>query len=300
MPATIPAPAAAQLDHGTHYHAHAWKITRADATVLRFTDHDAALSFGGATYTPGGFDASARRADGGLEVHSFQIDGLVASGEITVADLRAGRYDEASVTEYLLDWRFPWLGAIRERQFWIDAVSFDGERWSAETSGLARFLRRPVGKFLSRTCYWKLFESFGVSGVAGCKVDPASYTFTPVEVDVVLDARRQFSCAAGDVTGALGEDYFADGKVTWLTGDNAGTTFEVATHPDHATGLYTLSLHTETDFDIAAGDTFTLTAGCDKTFATCKAKFSNAANFGGAENKPHAGDILKIGKGPQS
>lgn len=300
MPATIAPPAAANLVQRTLRFATLWAITRADATVKRFTDHNAAIVYGGATYSPGGFDASARRADGNLGGHTVELDGLVASGGVTVEDLRAGRYDEASLVETLIDWRYPWAGAIRSRTFWIDSVSFDGQTWTAQTSGLSRYLRLPVGRNLSRSCYWNLFEQFGVSGVAGCKVDPATYTFTPVEVAVVVDARRQFTCASGDVTGALGLDYFADGKVTWLTGDNAGVVSEVATHPDHATGLYTLSLHIETDFDVVVGDTFTLTAGCDKLFATCKAKFNNAANFGGAEKKPHAGDLLKIGKGPQS
>jgi len=32
---------------------------------------------------------------------------------------------------------------------------------------------------------------------------------------------------------------------------------------------------------IAVGDGFTVTPGCDRSFATCKAKFANAVNFRG-------------------
>jgi uncharacterized phage protein (TIGR02218 family) len=37
---------------------------------------------------------------------------------------------------------------------------------------------------------------------------------------------------------------------------------------------------------VAAGDTFAITAGCDKQFATCKAKFANAVNFRGFPYMP--------------
>ena len=37
---------------------------------------------------------------------------------------------------------------------------------------------------------------------------------------------------------------------------------------------------------IAAGDTFAVTAGCDKQFATCRAKFANAVNFRGFPHMP--------------
>ena len=34
------------------------------------------------------------------------------------------------------------------------------------------------------------------------------------------------------------------------------------------------------------GDAFTITAGCDKQFATCQAKFANAVNFRGFPHMP--------------
>ena len=37
---------------------------------------------------------------------------------------------------------------------------------------------------------------------------------------------------------------------------------------------------------IAAGDTFNVTAGCDKRFATCRDRFDNAVNFRGFPHIP--------------
>jgi uncharacterized phage protein (TIGR02218 family) len=37
---------------------------------------------------------------------------------------------------------------------------------------------------------------------------------------------------------------------------------------------------------IAASDAFTITAGCDKRFSTCRARFANAVNFRGFPHIP--------------
>jgi uncharacterized phage protein (TIGR02218 family) len=37
---------------------------------------------------------------------------------------------------------------------------------------------------------------------------------------------------------------------------------------------------------IAVGDTFTVTAGCDKRFATCRDRFDNVLNFRGYPHIP--------------
>jgi len=44
---------------------------------------------------------------------------------------------------------------------------------------------------------------------------------------------------------------------------------------------------------IAVGDTFDITAGCDKRFETCKAKFANAANFRGFPHIPGQDTVIR-------
>jgi uncharacterized phage protein (TIGR02218 family) len=43
----------------------------------------------------------------------------------------------------------------------------------------------------------------------------------------------------------------------------------------------TLELRQAMAEGVEAGDAFTITAGCDKHFKTCKAKFDNSVNFRG-------------------
>ena len=45
---------------------------------------------------------------------------------------------------------------------------------------------------------------------------------------------------------------------------------------------------------IAVGDTFVVTAGCDKRFATCRDRFNNAANFRGFPHIPGNDFIIRI------
>ncbi len=64
-----------------------------------------------------------------------------------------------------------------------------------------------------------------------------------------------------------------------------GRAIEVRAHR-LAEGVASFELWQAMAGDIAAGDTFTVTAGCDKLFATCQAKFANAENFRGFPHMP--------------
>jgi uncharacterized phage protein (TIGR02218 family) len=47
---------------------------------------------------------------------------------------------------------------------------------------------------------------------------------------------------------------------------------------------------------IEPGDAFTVTAGCDKQFTTCRTKFANAVNFRGFPHMPGPDYILAVAK----
>jgi len=51
-------------------------------------------------------------------------------------------------------------------------------------------------------------------------------------------------------------------------------------------GLYVIELWQPMTSDIALNDTFTITAGCDKQFSTCRKKFNNGVNFRGFPSMP--------------
>ena len=75
--------------------------------------------------------------------------------------------------------------------------------------------------------------------------------------------------------------YFTQGIVTCTSGANAGLSQTVKLH---ASGALTLMA----PWLIAPnpGDTFSVVAGCDRTFTTCQNKFNNKVNFGGTPYVP--------------
>lgn len=82
--------------------------------------------------------------------------------------------------------------------------------------------------------------------------------------------------------------YFAYGKVKWLTGANAGYSMEVRSF---APGAVTIVLPME--YPIAIGDTYTITAGCDKQFGTCKNRWNNVVNFRGEPYIPGIDTVIR-------
>jgi uncharacterized phage protein (TIGR02218 family) len=45
---------------------------------------------------------------------------------------------------------------------------------------------------------------------------------------------------------------------------------------------------------VEAGDALVVSAGCDRTFETCKAKFGNATNFRGFPHIPGSDFVLRV------
>ena len=79
--------------------------------------------------------------------------------------------------------------------------------------------------------------------------------------------------------------WFERGRLAWTAGANAGRAMEVRAHRVSGAEA-TIELWQPMHFAVGASDTFTVTAGCDKLFATCKAKFDNTVNFRGFPHMP--------------
>lgn len=262
----------------THRFSTCWQIERANGTIFRFTDHDSALELNGNTFTPaGGFDASARQSRAHLEPANLDFVGMISASALTEDDLRAGLYREAKITEYLVDWRYPWLGVFIENTYWINESQFTGEHWEAKVKGLARFLEPKVGKVYNRTCNHTLGDS-------NCQVVLGPLTASGT-VSGIVTARRIFQSDLGQAN-----DYFNYGLLTWTSGINNGLTTEIH---DFATVDGTVQLAIEAPFDIEVNDTFSAIRGCDKRPVTCKDTFSNLVNFGGFPFIPGTDKMLQ-------
>ncbi|MBL8895174.1 MAG: phage BR0599 family protein, partial [Rhizobiales bacterium] len=113
-------------------------------------------------------------------------------------------------------------------------------------------------------------------------VDLEAAEFRGVGIVTNVDGADRFTADGLD---DFADDWFSGGVVTWLSGANQGQRRAVKQHRS-LSGVVTLSFWQAMSAPIVAGDTFAVTAGCDKQFATCRVKFANAANFRGFPHMP--------------
>lgn len=85
------------------------------------------------------------------------------------------------------------------------------------------------------------------------------------------------------------DDFYKYGGLRWVTGLNAGLAMEVKSWVG---STRTMELFLPMPYIIAVGDVFTVFRGCDKTLATCIAKFDNVINFGGEPHVPGEDDLF--------
>lgn len=256
---------------GRHCFATCWTIERLDGVTFRFTDHDNTLSVDGVSFTPGGTgNASARQRVEGVEPQNAEVRGAITSGLINEEELQAGRYRGAKVTEFVVDWRFPWAGKFSTNVYYVEETTFDGERWVAKLLGQKIKLQPKVGDLYTRTCRYDL-------GDADCGLNLGPLTVAGT-ISTVLTDRRRFT-----TTLTNSDDYFVLGRMTFTSGANAGLRFDVKSY---ASASGQIELQVQTPFAVAPGDAFSVYPGCDRRDSTCKTKFGNFLRFGGYPTIP--------------
>jgi uncharacterized phage protein (TIGR02218 family) len=254
---------------------HCWRLTRKDGQVAGYTDHDRPLTIGAVLYAPQtGLAASEARDTLGLAVDTVDVEGALSSDDISDEDIAAGLYDGATVETLLVNWREP-DDFVLLRKATVGKITRSDGRFVAELESLVHSLDRPNGRYVSRTCDAEL-------GDARCGFDPDHPDFTGIGTVTAHEAPSMLI-----ITGLDGFDagWFAHGVLTWTAGANAGRAERVEEHRKDAAGA-TLMLRPGSGIVVAAGDTFSVVAGCDKKFSTCKAKFANALNFRGFPHLP--------------
>lgn len=253
---------------------HCWRVTRADGAVLGFTDHDLPLTVDGTLFKPqSGLAASEARQSLGLGVDTVDVEGALSSEAIDADDVRAGKFDGAAVETLLVNWATPTQFA-RLRKSRIAKITHSDGRFVAELQSAMRALDRPNGRHIARTCDAELGD-----GRCRINLDAPAYSGVGEVTAVNLPDAIVVSGLGGFAAG-----WFSGGRLSWLTGSWTGETVVVRRH-ERAGGADRLVLQTDGALGVA-GDTFRIVAGCDKAFATCKAKFSNVANFRGFPHLP--------------
>ncbi|MBA2920049.1 DUF2163 domain-containing protein [Sphingomonas sp. MAH-20] len=244
-----------------------WRVERRDGVALGFTAHDRDLLIDGFRYRASPGIAPSAIEDGDpLDADTLEIAGALTADAISEGDLRAGRWNGAAVRVLAADWSDPRRN-VRLVAGELGAVSLERGRFSAELRGPGALLDRPVVEETTPLCRAEL-------GDRRCRVDMAGRA----EVARILAAEDALLTLDRSEPGPNG---WGGGSVRWLDGANGGLSASVLTSSGAS-----VTLSEPPPFLVAAGERVEVREGCDKRFETCRARFSNAANFRGEPHLP--------------
>lgn len=266
------------LASGQFYKAELYQIDVLGGSSYRFTSAQVPVS-AGFTYGTGlVIQRGSIQQKAGLEVQSVditmtpQLDSpnapILIEGVPFLQAVRRGILDGALVTIskiFLSSWADTSPGLVVWTKGQVNHA-FAG-RFSAQitvndlTENLNVSMPRNI---IQPGCLHMLFDS-------GCTLSKASFTST----GAVSGTPGALSF---NTTLTQADKYFDLGVLTFTSGANNGQKYVVRSYL-HASGAITLLQ--PTSVTASAGDTFSIVPGCDKSQATCSAKFSNLAHFRG-------------------
>jgi uncharacterized phage protein (TIGR02218 family) len=267
----VPAALAAHFASGATTLCRCWSLTRNDGLVLGFTDHDRDLAFDGISFASTvAFETAETAAELGFAIGGGEVSGAFAAIGLNEADLTRGLYDDARVSIWLVNWADPSQRLLLETGF-VGEIRRSDLAFTAEVRGLAKAFDEERGRLYTRACSADLGDAR--CGVAVSAVPGAVST---------TDGRIGLTAAS---LGAYADGYFTGGRLIFTSGANIGFATEVKRHAA-ASGLVAIQLWQAPPGPIASGDAFSITPGCDKSFATCRTKFGNGVNFRGFPHIP--------------
>lgn len=261
-----------------------WKITRTDGVIVAWNDVDIDLEYDGVLYKAGkGITPTAIAGTEGGSVDNLEVESLLGlpdeAGAITLQDMRDGLYDGARIDLYRVNYNDLSMGAeIMPTGFFGEFTASD-IGYTAELRGLKQREQTQVGRIFQPSCDADL-------GDARCGVD--------------LEALRVYGSITSGVTFGTfidtsltqPDNYFGNGLLEFLTGDNAGQKIEVMAYDSTTKEVV---LYDAPKRPMKVGDTYTMTPGCDKSIDTCREKYENQVRFRGFPFIPGA-DQLVSGK----
>lgn len=252
----------------------AWVIARRDGLVLGFTDHDGTLLVDGVTCMAGsGMSAGALQAGTGLAVDNAEASGALNHDAISAEDIRAGTWDAAGVTSYLVDWSEPSRFEILFRGS-LGEITWGDDAFSAELRGQAETLNQTRGRVYQGQCDANL-------GDHRCQIDFG--TRYSVEGEIVASTNGLGVTVAA--LPAFSPGMFERGRIIVLDGRASGQSERIKTDRGDTVARH-LTFWKSLRRVPAPGDRVRLEAGCDKRKETCQAKFDNLKNFRGFPDIP--------------
>jgi len=280
----LPAGMAAHLASGATTLCHCWRVTLTSGEKLGFTDHDQVMSFDGTTFeADSGFTATEMESSLGLSIDNLEASGALSSARISETRIAAGDFDDAKVEI----WRVNWQDVTQRlllKSGYIGEITRGQYYFSAELRGLAHVLNQQKGRLYKHGCD-------AVLGDGRCGINLSSSTYSAIATIVGVDNMRVLRVTG---VGSFARGFFANGVAEFTSGTNNGRKWQIK-FSRLRTGYQEIELWQPLAQPSAAGDLVRVKAGCDKQFATCKAKFNNVVNFRGFPHIPGNDNIMRVG-----
>ncbi len=261
------------LDHlntGLTTIAWCWRIIREDGAILGFTNHDLLISFDGTDFmADSGMSGSELQETLGLGVDNMDIAGAITSDQLTEFDISSGKYDHALIELYAVNWTDPVQRYLIKRGR-LGEVTRGVVHFEAELRGLAAEIQQEVGRLYQFTCD-------AILGDSHCGIDLTDPAYLGNGA-VVSSSGNNLELSGID---SFEDGWFTHGILEFMSGLNLGKKLEIKRSTK--TGVI---LWSAPPLAVALGDTIEVVAGCDRTYATCKAKFANGVNFRGFPHMP--------------
>ncbi len=254
--------------------AYGWRLERRDGVTLGFTSHDRDVHIDGLVHlsSPGMLPSSI------LETIGFETDGLDVKGNLDSAaicedDLEAGRWDGTRLSIYLFDWDQPQAGKRLLASGELGAISYSTGSFEAELRGVTAQLDAPIVPQTSPSCRATFCDR-------DCGLNQNRFRYEARVQSMSIDTLT----LAANLPGNTGN--YAFGFLRWLDGKNAGLSTDII-----GSTASQIACATVPPFPPLPGARILLVEGCDKTIATCSARFGNAVNFRGEPYLP-GNDLL--------
>jgi uncharacterized phage protein (TIGR02218 family) len=249
-----------------------YKITRQDNTVLGFTNLDTDITYDSVTYNSNNnFDRNNLSLDKSFNNETSKIESILDSNLISENDLLTGKYDNAEVEIFIVNYKDLAMEDMILFSGFFGEVKYIDSKFTVELKSLNTKLDTTIGDYYTPTCRATFCDS-------KCTLTESTYTFSGTVT--TKTSNSEFYCSDTAVKDKTAQ-YFDYGYLTFTSGNNTGQSMEVK-----QSNAGTIILNMSMPFSIEVNDAFDIVAGCNKTFTTCKNKFSNAINFRGEPHVP--------------
>jgi uncharacterized phage protein (TIGR02218 family) len=259
-----------------------YRVIRQDGEVFGRNEGTRNLDIDGVTYlAAAGLQTSTVQKSDTLTVDTIDVTAFMENSD--EGEIEAGLWDEAQITIFEVNYNdLPSTFILNRMNVMRDGilgrVERQDQRFTAEIRNKMTRFDTHFGAQYTILCPWVLGDPL----TCGVNLAP----FTHVGTVTIPGANPRTNFTASGLTQKPG--YFAQGRITFLTGANAGYSMDVRHWNNRR-----FDLNRPLPYAVQAGDTFEATIGDNHTFATCKNVFNNVQRFRGFHFLPGIDKLLE-------